>query len=166
MAGVLTAMPEGEKRELLDWEKTHLGTPAMIGTDDWPGWKKYIGDPPALPEDSPEDYAGNIYVISTNDGRYKIGRTQDIERRLRTFRSLIEFDLVHSFPADDYVRAESLLHRHFSEKRLKGEWFELNHNDVELICRLSRFEAGEFLGDVSILGTPQKRLEATDERRR
>ncbi len=149
MVGVARAMPEAEMRELLHWEKKHLGTPEMMGTDDWPGWKKYIADPPALPADSAEDRAGNIYLIRANDGRHKIGRTQNMGSRLRDFRSLIEFELLHTFPADDHVRAERLLHRQFSEKKIKGEWFDLSDSDVVLICRLSKFEEGEFRVEAS-----------------
>ena len=49
MMGAAAAMPEHEKRELEEWEKTHLDG-STVGTDDWPGWEKYIGKRPVPPE--------------------------------------------------------------------------------------------------------------------
>jgi len=53
MMGVLTALPENEKRELEEWERTHVG--GAFGTSDWPGWEKYIGKKP-IPPSQPEPF--------------------------------------------------------------------------------------------------------------
>lgn len=43
--GVLAAMPEEEREELIWWESENVDG-HDVGTSDWPGWIKYIGLPP------------------------------------------------------------------------------------------------------------------------
>lgn len=44
MVGVYALLPQAEKDELHEWERTHLD--GRVGTSDWPGWIKYIGKMP------------------------------------------------------------------------------------------------------------------------
>jgi len=43
ITGILLALPEEEKQELLEWEKTNV---PPLSTSDWPGLRKYIGRKP------------------------------------------------------------------------------------------------------------------------
>jgi len=40
-------LTQAEKDELASWEREHVTGDGQFGTSDWPGWKKYIGIPPA-----------------------------------------------------------------------------------------------------------------------
>jgi hypothetical protein len=39
-------LPEEERKALEEWEAENVGKPNGLATSDWPGWVKYIGDPP------------------------------------------------------------------------------------------------------------------------
>jgi 5-methylcytosine-specific restriction endonuclease McrA len=51
MYGCFKAMPEHEKRALLEWERHNLDG-CSVSTSDWPGWVKYIGHKPEPPPQS------------------------------------------------------------------------------------------------------------------
>jgi len=111
-------MPESEKKELLAWEKTHLGH-GTFATSDWPGWEKYIGEPPVYTDENRlRDRYGYIYLVRIVSGEYKIGRSKDVRRRIKGLgtSSPHALELIHQFPADDASKAESVLHQYFSEK--------------------------------------------------
>ncbi len=67
---------------------------------------------------------------------YKIGRARDVAARLRGM-TLPECELIGS--ARD-AGLEQVLHRKFSDRRVRGEWFLLTAEDVEEVKRV--FEAG------------------------
>jgi ribosomal protein L40E len=43
--GVYAAMSEDEREALHEWERLNIDGHS-VGTSDWPGWVKYIGEPP------------------------------------------------------------------------------------------------------------------------
>lgn len=77
---------------------------------------------------------------------YKIGRTRKLTSRVKALRTEppFEIELIHLIECDNSWRAEKILHGIFSEKRVKGEWFALDAEDVELICGVDAFSKGEF----------------------
>ena len=90
----------------------------------------------------------NIYVIKCREF-YKIGVTNCVERRHKGIGILLPFDmeLVLNFKPslsklDKYDkrrevrRIEKFLHHHFQMKRVKGEWFLLNEEDLSIIPSL------------------------------
>lgn len=82
-----------------------------------------------------------VYIIEgTHKGvsRYKIGKANDIKDRISRFEVKIPFDikLICSFRVKDAISFESELHRVFAEKRLSGEWFDLNTKDFKKIFEL------------------------------
>jgi len=91
-------------------------------------------------------HPGYVYLISCKEGYFKIGRSANPEGRLIQFRTLppFEFNLEHIIPADDDREAERQLHSQFSEKRVRGEWFTLDEEDVEFISSLSEYKFGKF----------------------
>jgi len=148
MYGVYKAMPESERQELFSWEKEHLDGSGDIGTSDWPGWEKYIGlFPKSDLSQSQRARSGFVYLIKIPSGEYKIGRSNDVGRRMQDFStsSPHAFQLVHKIVADDMVEAERLLHKKFLEKSVKGEWFNLSSADLEYICEIVSFNSGEFI---------------------
>jgi hypothetical protein len=43
---------------------------------------------------------------------------------------------VMNLEVDDFVRAETTLHRHFASKRSNNEWFRLDDGDIHLLRSL------------------------------
>jgi hypothetical protein len=146
MVAASKAMPDSEMCELLDWETRNLdGCP--VGTSDWPGWEKYTGKKPTLSEEAvSQERRGYVYLVRAHTGEYKIGRSRDVSARLRSLATSapIAFELIHKIPADDCGLAERLLHARCSEKRIRREWFQLDHHDVIDFCQLKEFSNGEF----------------------
>jgi hypothetical protein len=75
---------------------------------------------------------GTIYVVSFA-GFYKIGRTGNLERRLKNILPtafpvppVLEFSL----EVPDGPKAERFLHDHYHHKRVHGEWFQLAPDDI------------------------------------
>jgi hypothetical protein len=63
---------------------------------------------------------------------FKIGKSKTPGKRERTLQSEIpQIVMRFSIPIDDVH--EKQLHEHFSEKRKRGEWFELSNDDVAWI---------------------------------
>jgi len=95
-----------------------------------------------------EKKAGSVYLVKeSSQGHYKIGRTVNVKSRMKTFTVKLPFkvELSHSFPADDYITAERLLHENFTHRHVDGEWFSLTEGDVEWIKEILEFNGGLFV---------------------
>lgn len=64
---------------------------------------------------------------------FKIGETDDVNRRLREIRSDVPgpIDEVHVLETDDPAGIEQYWHRRFRERKRINEWFDLTPGDVE-----------------------------------
>ena len=80
---------------------------------------------------------GYVYLIGEvgNDTNYKIGstRAKDVNNRLKQLQtgSSSELYIKESFETEYPFKLEKMLHNHFKEKNLIGEWFELSKADTE-----------------------------------
>ena len=80
---------------------------------------------------------GYVYLIGEvgNNTNYKIGstRAKDVKKRLKQLQtgSSSELYIKESFETEHPFRLEKMLHNHFKEKNLIGEWFELSKADTE-----------------------------------
>jgi hypothetical protein len=78
----------------------------------------------------------NIYLISseTNGQKlYKIGITKrEIEVRMKELKTgnAADLSIVDSFQSKWATKIEANLHRLFRPKKISGEWFELNEEDL------------------------------------
>jgi hypothetical protein len=94
-------------------------------------------------EDRHEEKAyGFVYVASqTNEkGVYKIGVTESItdrEKRLSTGNAFIRF--IATIKSENAYALENSLHKYFSGKRIKGEWFRLSADDLEFLINVCGF---------------------------
>lgn len=74
-----------------------------------------------------------VYLIKMGED-YKIGISKDPERRLGEFTLLPkELEKVFIHKVSNAKLIESELHEIFDEKRVRGEWFNLNEEDIEFI---------------------------------
>lgn len=87
-----------------------------------------IGEPTGSPK------GGYVYVLQSAYG-HKVGRTRNMPSRMRAFG--VKLPIVYTIPLcawfDDHIAAESAYHRIFSQKRVNGEWFNLEEQDISLI---------------------------------
>lgn len=81
-----------------------------------------------------------VYIIQVGDyPEYKIGYVANLESRLTQFRtglpSLLDVRVIASICTYDYIQLEIALHRRFSTKRTRGEWFALTQSDLRQVNR-------------------------------
>ena len=70
------------------------------------------------------------YVLTDKSGKYKIGRTSDIKKRVST---LSVGNPTIRIVAIIIGNVEEELHRKFRSKLVKGEWYELSPTDIKYI---------------------------------
>lgn len=69
--------------------------------------------------------------------RYKIGRTNLVERRRNelSFQLPEKLELVHYIETDDMSGIEAYWHKRFADKNTNGEWFDLSIEDIRVFKR-------------------------------
>lgn len=74
---------------------------------------------------------GYVYLLKSGD-HYKIGRSDDIERRVKEVRTQMPESLVltHTIRTDDPSGIERYWHERFQNQRANGEWFKLSRAEV------------------------------------
>jgi Meiotically up-regulated gene 113 len=101
-------------------------------------WFDQNGAPPGNYWGTEKPQEGYVYVLEDR-GVYKIGSARDPDDRLRCLGIKFPYpfkEIARIYTVDRYG-AERLLHREFADKRVGGEWFELDEVDVWLIEALS-----------------------------
>jgi len=81
-----------------------------------------------------------VYILKTGKNLYKIGKTQDLQKRLSSYHTHlpVEFRVIRQYPAANMNELEESLHIVFQHKRLKGEWFELTEDDLVICDNIAR----------------------------
>jgi hypothetical protein len=77
-----------------------------------------------------------VYIIGgVGSSLVKIGITKQLSQRLFSLNtsSPIELFFVFHFLSENAMKTEKELHKKFSTKRVKGEWFALTEQDIEQI---------------------------------
>jgi len=76
---------------------------------------------------------GCVYLIRNSHFEYKIGMTkQNVNKRLKQLQTgnSEDLELVKYVIVENYKKVEKSLHNHFSNKKIKREWFNLTKDDV------------------------------------
>lgn len=79
----------------------------------------------------------NVYLVCAEIGEekmYKIGYTRrDVEKRVKELKTgnAADFYIVDSFQSKWGTKIEASLHRMFQQKKVNGEWFDLDEIDLE-----------------------------------
>jgi len=87
-------------------------------------------------EEQPTSATGVVYLLKSGL-HYKIGRSDNLERRVREVSIALpdKLVLVHSIKTDDSPGIEAYWHNRFKEKRVNGEWFKLAPSDVRIFVK-------------------------------
>ena len=131
---------------------------------------KQAGDIPALNRalqlpHTEAKYRGYVYLVWSDSGLYKIGRTVNLKQRMaqlsadRVPENLI---LLYAVETGNHFEAERDLHSKFQDKRIYGEWFDLDRQDVHTI--LTWMEIYQMR--TNVLAKLAMREEVTDENSR
>jgi hypothetical protein len=85
---------------------------------------------------------GFVYVLFIHTGSeffYKIGLSSCLDDRLKAHRTSSPFEvrLAIAYFVPDMRAEESLLHAMFGDKLVRGEWYRLERQDLEVIAKRS-----------------------------
>ena len=108
-----------------------------------------------------------VYLISgTHNGitRYKIGKANNVDDRVKMFNIKVPFDidLIRTFKVKDALSFESKLHKEYHHKRLSGEWFDLSEKDIMEISTIGMKKESE---DIMLL-TKENIIKIENEKRK
>ena len=95
---------------------------------------------------------GYVYFVQEYmNGSFKIGKTKHIEKRMNLFGVKLPFEnkLIYLIKTSNHHQTEATFHKHFSSKRLEGEWFTLTKEDIAWI------KAGKYTPDINQTINPQ-----------
>lgn len=83
-----------------------------------------------MSDDTTQEY---VYGIGHPHGYVKLGRSTEPGKRLREHQISCPYELwlVAAVPVDDSHAVEDELHDHFADTHVRGEWFELTHDDYD-----------------------------------
>jgi Meiotically up-regulated gene 113 len=80
--------------------------------------------------------SGHVYLLRHNE-EYKIGKSIDVTRRYKEIKVQMphKMEELHVIETDDPSGIEAYWHNRFRDKRLEGEWFKLNADDIKAFKR-------------------------------
>ena len=125
---------------------------------------KQVMESPEIPGEAP----GYVYFVQEHlNGSFKIGKTKHVERYMNLFVVKLPFEnkLIHLIKSGNHHQTKAAFHQHFKDKRLEGEWFALNQDDVAWL------KAGGYpdtiqqtiSGGQTIEGSPSSKAEKDDK---
>ena len=83
---------------------------------------------------------GCVYILKTGKNLYKIGKTRDLQKRLASYHTHLPilFRVVRQYENVPIGSLEGTLHIILQHKRVKGEWFELTRDDLQVCDNVAR----------------------------
>ena len=137
-------------RENFELEKKYpeIINPNLKEFQEWLKWRNT-----ELNTQERKDQDGYIYLLKSQNA-YKIGRSQSIEKRIYTIQNTTPFKikLIFKKKVRDCFQMERKLHLKFKEKRIKGEWFQLNKEDIEEIKEMLYSESSQYIQKCKKMG--------------
>ena len=118
------------------WEDT---LPRLKELQDYrPETKRRTQSPKKRPQ-----YPGFIYLLKTDEGLHKVGKTKYLDNRLTSFGLTLPFsvELITSYHVPDMHATEVYWHRLFASKQVNGEWFRLDNQDVQAFIATAQEQA-------------------------
>ena len=85
-------------------------------------------------------YAAKDWMKQREEDYHKLGKTNDLERRLKEFNTAGDFEMMHWVKVPDVKKAEDMLHYHFRDQHHLREWFKVSLEDA--------IEAMDAIGDI------------------
>lgn len=77
---------------------------------------------------------GKVYLLANWDAnKFKIGITRgDVKKRLKQLQTGNgeQIEILKVFETEHYLKVEKSMHRKYSNKNTKGEWFELSDEEL------------------------------------
>jgi hypothetical protein len=141
-AGIKTLRQIGEERGV-----SHV---AIVKRSKIGGWERMLHQledrSVALAEIGPNVNYGNVpgfvYVVFVNTGSdffYKIGHAGNVDSRVKSHQTSSPFEvrIALAYFVGNMRKEEAWLHARFADKRVRGEWFKLDREDLELIAKRS-----------------------------
>ncbi len=120
------------------------------------------------PEPMRKDRSGFVYLAAIEFGAdavfYKVGRTKHFKRRIHQLeRALLrKIEPVRIFLCNDYYKGERFFHNKFDGKKIGGEFYKLENEDLKWLETLEgidtdallpiSFETAEYLGNIEESG--------------
>jgi hypothetical protein len=152
LAKIMRCSLDDVKTSLNFIQKSHLITWQFVATPDaiLDGWiivnfnrekidKISSGSWPRNKQDSYR--TGSVYLVrNDHNGMVKVGRSLNVEKRLKTLQTSNPFPLtlILTILTNDSPQVESNLHKIFRHKRVYGEWFNLSDQDIDLVLNLKQ----------------------------
>nr|WP_231607395.1 GIY-YIG nuclease family protein [Fictibacillus sp. 18YEL24] len=86
---------------------------------------------------------GYVYFLKEfNSNNVKIGKTKNLKHRVTTLKSMLPYksELIHYIITPKYSVTETFFHNLFQGKKVKGEWFNLEPDDINFIINFKEIE--------------------------
>lgn len=98
----------------------------------------------ALEKETVNEKAGFVYLLKSSNGYHKIGKAKKVNDRISSWKRFfpVRIDLVCYIACHDRAKVENFLHKHFWKKRVEGEWYKLDKDDVSWMKGLKDYELG------------------------
>ncbi|MCM3360286.1 GIY-YIG nuclease family protein [Psychrobacillus sp. MER TA 171] len=106
------------------------------------------------------DAPGYVYFVQEYmNGTFKIGKTKHIEKRMNLFNIKLPFEnkLIYLIKTGNHHQTEVVFHKHFASKRLEGEWFSLNREDMNWI------KSGKYTDEINYTINNKKEIDENDK---
>jgi len=121
---IIDDLPKKDKEQLLKHIKSdyeQMKKKALSNDKEGKKWKK----------------SGYVYLLKSG-GLYKIGRAENFKQRLGFYKTENPFnvEVIAQFYVEDSIKTERLLLDTFKNKKVKGEWFNLNDKDIQKFQKL------------------------------
>lgn len=82
---------------------------------------------------------GYVYLIQADNGLTKIGKSKTKKRRTEQLDITLPYEtkLLGTIKSSKYSALEKELHDRYESKRIRGEWFDLDKDDVKEILAIN-----------------------------